>query len=46
MTRRAPSNADRIAELEVKLAKRRGTPGMAENVAMIEAEIARLKAAG
>lgn len=40
------ANADRIAELEAKLAKRRSTPGMAENVAAIEAEIARLKAAG
>jgi hypothetical protein len=34
----------RIEELEAKLAKRRNQPGMAENVKMLEDEIARLKA--
>lgn len=38
--------AKRVAVLEQKLAKRRGTPGMSENVAHLEAEIARLKEAG
>lgn len=37
-------NADRIAELEAKLATRRNKPGMADNVKAIEEEIARLKA--
>lgn len=36
--------ADRIAELEEKLAKRRNQAGMAENVKQLEDEIARLKA--
>lgn len=34
----------RIAELEQKLAKRRDVAGMSENVAALEAELARLKA--
>jgi hypothetical protein len=37
---------NRIAELEPKLAKRRNVPGMGENAAEMEAEIARLKKAG
>jgi hypothetical protein len=36
----------RVAELEAKAAKRRNTPGMSENVAEIDAEIARLRKAG
>jgi hypothetical protein len=36
----------RLADLEPKLAKRRSAPGMGENVAELEAEIARLKDAG
>lgn len=38
--------AKRVSVLEQKLAKRRGTAGMGENVAHLEAEIARLKEAG
>jgi len=38
--------AKRVAVLEQKLAKRRGVAGMSENVAHLEAEIARLKEAG
>lgn len=38
--------AQRVSELEQKLAKRRGISGMGENVAHLEAEIARLKKAG
>jgi hypothetical protein len=34
----------RVEGLEAKLAKRRGQPGMAENVKQLEEEIARLKA--
>lgn len=41
-----PETTKRIADLEAKAAKRRGTPGMAENVAEIEKEIERLKAGG
>lgn len=37
-------SAERIKELEEKLAKRRNAPGMAENVRDIEERIARLKA--
>jgi hypothetical protein len=37
-------SAERIQELEAKLAARRNKPGMAENVREIEAELARLKA--
>jgi len=38
--------AKRVAVLEAKLAKRRGKAGMSENIAHLEAEIARLKEAG
>lgn len=38
--------AKRVAELEPKLARRRNIAGMAENVAEMEAEMARLKEAG
>jgi hypothetical protein len=37
-------SAERIKELEAKLAARRGKPGMAANVQDIEERIARLKA--
>lgn len=36
--------AERIDELKEKLAKRKGQPGMAENVKALEEEIARLEA--
>jgi hypothetical protein len=39
------ANADRIKELEAKLARRRGQAGYGETVKAMEAEIARLKAA-
>lgn len=39
------SNAERIAELRRKLAKREGQPGYSLNCAEIKAEIARLEAA-
>jgi ribosome-interacting GTPase 1 len=41
-----PPEEARIAELEAKLARRRGQKGFEQNVKEIEAEIARLKEQG